>query len=67
MFNAGGRGRREKQRIDFATSTNVRVFGVESEVMPKDALIRYKTSLGREVGLIDVVGQMMEAAPGDER
>ena len=44
-------GRWERQHIDYANSTTARVLGAEIEVMPRDELIRYKSTLGREVGL----------------
>jgi hypothetical protein len=64
VFQRQGRGRWEKQRADLANATNVGIFGAEIEVVPKDALIRYRSPLGREVNLFDV-GRMMEAAPGE--
>jgi hypothetical protein len=42
----------------------VGIFGAEIEVMPKDALIRYRFSLGRGANLFDV-GRTMEAEPGE--
>lgn len=56
----------EKQRIDYASPTSARIFGVEVEVIPKDELIRYKASLGREVDLVDI-DQMMGASPLSDR
>lgn len=51
----------ERQHIYYANSTSARMFDIEIEVMPKDELIRYKSSLGREVDLTDI-GQMMGAS-----
>ena len=50
----------ESQHVDYADPTSARVFGVDIDVMPKDELFRYKSSLGREVDLVDI-DQMAEA------
>ena len=42
----------ERQQIDYAYSTSVMMFSIE--VMPKGEPLRYKSSLGREVGLMDI-------------
>lgn len=54
-------GRWERQHIDYASSASVRMFKVNIKVMLKDELIRYKSSLGREVDLTDI-GQMISVS-----
>lgn len=47
-------GRWEEQRIDFAASTLIDLYGVEAAIMPKDELIAYKSMLVREVDHLDI-------------
>lgn len=42
----------ERQQVDYAYSTSVRRFDIE--VMPKGEPLRYRSSLGREVKLMDI-------------
>jgi len=65
FYNKKG-GRWETQWIDYANSASVSVFGVEIEAMPKCDLIRYKSSLGREVDMIDIK-QMTDAGLSGDR
>jgi gamma-glutamylcyclotransferase (GGCT)/AIG2-like uncharacterized protein YtfP len=50
--------------IDFDRSETRAVFGQAIPVIPKDALIAYKTALGRDVDLVDLYGLLGEAAVG---
>jgi len=48
-------GRWEEQRIDFAASTLILLYGVEVAIMPKDELLAYKSMLVREVDHLDII------------
>ena len=52
FFSARDGGCWERQQFDYANSTSVRRFGIE--VMPKGEPLRYRSSLGREVDLMDI-------------
>ncbi len=60
-------GRWERQYVDYANSTSARMLGVEIEIMPRDELIRYKSSLGREVDLMDISQMVGASQPAARR
>ncbi len=47
-------GRWEQQIIDYDASIMMNLYSVESAVMPKDELLRYKAMLDREVDHLDI-------------